>query len=332
METKVSIMITCYNLESVIDRAINSVIQMEKPFKWELLIGDDGSDDGTVECINHWINKYPDNIRLFIMDRSGTIKKNGTRAAQNRAKLLEEAKGEYLIFLDGDDEFIGKEKLVRQVDILDNPQYRSCSCVAHNILAHNITDGTIYPVTNEDIGDGIIETKKYLKYMYFHTNTILFRKECKKMMLKKEYRNYLNDNFITYIILQYGQIYYLHNIWAKYNLTGSGLWTGNSKTYGYFRNIILLDLEQSINPRLKKVVFERFASSLKVVFDYYSEEEKEIITPLIEELKTPLFRYTMLMYHSIDSSFVQKQKLIYLKVKVYWVLFYRMIKKKIMRI
>ena len=48
---KLSILITSYNLEEYISQAIESVVKQNMPFEWELLIGDDGSTDGTVDII-----------------------------------------------------------------------------------------------------------------------------------------------------------------------------------------------------------------------------------------------------------------------------------------
>lgn len=318
---KVSIMITSYNLEDYIDAAINSVLSQKMPFDWELLIGDDGSTDGTVAHINKWTNKYPENIKLFIMDRSEAVSKNGTRAAKNRANLLEHASGEYLAYLDGDDQLLGTDKFVRQVEILETEKYKHCSCVAHNIYAYDVPKKEKKPMANTSMPDGIIDTKKYLKSMYFHTNTILFRKCCKEMMLRPEYRGYLNDNFITYLILQYGPIYYLHDLWAQYNLTGNGLWTGKKKIYGCFRNSILCDLEKEVNPSLEKEVFYRHASNFRLIFQLYKPENKEQITPLVADLDESTFSYTLLLYKSkSELSTTERIKRKILRFRVEWII------------
>ena len=304
---KVSVMITCYNCEQCIDDAIQSVVSQELPFEWELLIGDDGSSDTTVAHVKKWIEKYPDNIKLFIMQRDETQVKNGTRAARNRANLLKNACGDYLIFLDGDDQFLGTEKIKKQVELLDNPSYSKCSCVAHNIVANDIQNEKKYPLTEQTLKDGIVDTKLYWKKMYFHTNTILFRKCCKELMLNEQYCDYLNDNFITYIILQYGQIYYLHDLWAQYNLTGNGLWTGKKRTYGCFRNMILYDLEIRINKELEKESFIRHLYDFRYIFQNYNSEDKEIIRPLVCGLNREQFKYTTIMY-LLDSELNEIQK------------------------
>lgn len=298
---KVSIMITCYNCEDCIDTAIESVVSQDMPFEWELLIGDDGSSDNTIKHLEIWKKKFSENTKIFIMNRDENEEKNGTRAAKNRANLLEHATGEYLIFLDGDDQFLGKEKIKRQVELLDSPGYEKYSCIAHNILANDVSENKKYPLTDTSLKTGIIDTKHYWMDLYFHTNTILFRRCCVEKMLDSRYRDYLNDNFITYIILQYGHIYYLPNIWAQYNLTGNGLWTGKKRTYGCFRNLILFDLEKDINPKFRYISFVRHLYDFRYIFKNYDTEDKERIKKLVSNLEEPLFHYTLLLYKFRDE-------------------------------
>jgi glycosyltransferase involved in cell wall biosynthesis len=294
---KVSILVTTYNCELYVDETIKSVVQQNMPFSWELLIGDDGSSDSTRDHISNWMKKYPKNIRMYVMKRDTDAKKDGTRAARNRANLLEKATGEYLIFLDGDDQFLGTEKIKKEVEILDSPKNKNCSCVAHNILANNVKEGKKYPLVDASVKEGIIDPKYYWKNLYFHTNTILFRSKCKELMLKPKYRDYLNDNFITYIIIQYGSIYYINKLWAQYNLTGDGLWTGKKRTYGCFRNLIIYDLQRDINMDYANESFIRHLYDFKYIFKYYDKSSRDKVAPLVSDLDKNLFHFTMLMYH-----------------------------------
>ena len=201
---KISVLVTSYNLVNAIDNAINSVVMQEMPFDWELIIGDDGSTDGTIEHIQEWTKKYPGKIILVQHPRENEAKKTGFRAAQNRAKLLERATGDYINYLDGDDVFLGTEKLKTQVEMLEKPDYKNCSCCAHNTIAYVKKEDRKYCMTDEKIDTQVFTAKQYWPHMYFHTNTILFRRKCIPMLLDPLYRDYLNDTFITFIILQYG--------------------------------------------------------------------------------------------------------------------------------
>ncbi len=92
-EFRFTVAIITYNIEEYIERAIKSVINQE--FKdFEILIVDDCSNDNTI----NEVKKYEsDKIKIL-----KTEKNTGT-AGGPRNIAIDNAKGEYIIFLDGDD-------------------------------------------------------------------------------------------------------------------------------------------------------------------------------------------------------------------------------------
>lgn len=304
---KVSILLTSYNLVDYIDASIQSVVQMDMPFEWELLIGDDGSTDGTVEKINTWIEKYPNNIRLYCIERSDTSVKIGSRAAQNRALLLEKAQGDYINYLDGDDCFLGSEKIKEQVSLLDNPNNTDCSCCAHNSKVIRYPEGKRF-LLSEPRKNGKMTIKDYWPYYYFHTNTLMFRKECKQLLLNSMYRGFLNDNFITYLVLQQGNMLYLEKVWAQYNQTGTGLWTGHSRVYGTFRNMQIFDLELYANPKLSKQIYLRHQGDIRFINSNSTPETLAEIQPLLNNTDPEIFKYTFLFSNILHLNSTEKKQ------------------------
>lgn len=313
---KVSIMITCYNLVDSIDLSIQSVVNQIMPFQWELLIGDDGSDDGTLEKIGKWKDEYPENIRIFVMSRDDDGSKTGMRAARNRANLLEHATGDYLIFLDGDDCFTDNYKIQKQVSLLDDKANLNCSCCAHNIYVYypNNESKSHYNVDRK-LKSKAITVKQYWPKMYFHTDTLLFRKECKGLMLNPLYRDCLNDNFITYLALQYGDVYYIAESMAQYNITGQGLWTGKNKVYSYFRNLVGFDLEIHVNKSLKWASYVRHLYTFRMLLKYYKEERTDV-KALISGLDSEIYKTTFFIANVSDKSFVNRLRRWLFKEKI----------------
>lgn len=309
---KISIMITSYNLEDYIDESIASVVNQEMPCDWELLIGDDGSDDGTLSKIKDWQMRYPAHIRYFVNERPKTQVKDGYRAAKNRASLLEKASGDYLIYLDGDDCWLGNEKLKTQFAILEAKENCDCSCCAHNIEAYIVPEDRKYPWIPEDMPEQKMTLKQYWSYYYFHTNTLLFRKECKAMLLDSLYRDHLNDTFITFIVLQFGKVYYLDKLWARYNLTGTGLWTGHNKLYGRFRNTTLYDLECMIAPGLWYNNMRKHCGEILYLLKNYTVNDYPSVEPILRPLDSRIFRTTFLMVQKDKLSFYNWMKRFFL--------------------
>jgi glycosyltransferase involved in cell wall biosynthesis len=91
-----SIVIPTYNRAHLISRAIDSVVNQTYK-NWELIIVDDGSTDNTKELVENYTRK--DNRIRYV------YQENAERSAA-RNKGVENAKGEYVCFLDSDDYYL----------------------------------------------------------------------------------------------------------------------------------------------------------------------------------------------------------------------------------
>lgn len=98
----ISIILPTYNREGIIKRAIDSVLTQTFS-DWELIIMDDGSTDET----EHAVAKYLVDTRISFYKQINA----GPIAARNNAAKI--AKGDWLAFLDSDDEWL-PEKLEKQ--------------------------------------------------------------------------------------------------------------------------------------------------------------------------------------------------------------------------
>ncbi|MDD5217603.1 MAG: glycosyltransferase [Candidatus Omnitrophica bacterium] len=111
--TKISVMIPTYNRRERLKTAIRSVLAQTDVF-FELIIIDDGSEDGTREMVLH---EFPD-VKYFSFENQGPA------AARNRG--IERASGEWMAFLDSDDEWL-PGKLKAQLEFFSqNPDVLIC--------------------------------------------------------------------------------------------------------------------------------------------------------------------------------------------------------------
>src|SRR5687767_9877323 len=103
---KVSIILPTYNRAEFIGETIDCILHQTYG-NWELIIVDDGSDDGTEQVINKFQDKR---IRFFKAGRigiGGRIKNTG----------IHQSSGEFLAFIDSDDLW-AHTKLEKQVNAL----------------------------------------------------------------------------------------------------------------------------------------------------------------------------------------------------------------------
>jgi hypothetical protein len=91
-ELTVSVITPTFNRSGRLGRMVASVQAQTHP-RWELLLGDDGSDDDTPKVIES-LAAADDRIRGFTLDHGGVA------AARNR--LLDEATGDVVVYLDDD--------------------------------------------------------------------------------------------------------------------------------------------------------------------------------------------------------------------------------------
>ena len=92
---QISVIIPLYNKEAEIERTLLSVINQSLQPR-EIIVVDDGSTDSSADIVRRIIERYPEhNIRLVSQTNAGVS------AARNRG--IEEATGEYVALLDGDD-------------------------------------------------------------------------------------------------------------------------------------------------------------------------------------------------------------------------------------
>lgn len=123
---KVSVSLITYQQAKTVTQAVESALQQETDFPFEIVIGDDASTDGTQKLLKELNSKHPERIRLILADQN-----YGDRGMTNVKVTTEAAKGDYIAFLDGDDFWTAPDKLQRQVDFLTrNPD---CSMCAHRV-------------------------------------------------------------------------------------------------------------------------------------------------------------------------------------------------------
>ena len=92
---QISVVIPLYNKEAEIERTLMSVINQSLQPR-EIIVVDDGSTDSSADIVRRIIERHPEhNIRLISQPNAGVS------AARNRG--IEEATGDYVALLDGDD-------------------------------------------------------------------------------------------------------------------------------------------------------------------------------------------------------------------------------------
>ena len=110
-EIKVSVCVVTYNQEHYIAQCLQSLVDQETKFNFEVIVSDDCSTDKTPEIIKNFQERYPDIIKPIFHKRN-------MGAYKNYIFVHGQAKGKYIAHVDGDD-YALPGKLQIQSDYLD---------------------------------------------------------------------------------------------------------------------------------------------------------------------------------------------------------------------
>lgn len=133
IESDVMLSVCCvtYNHENYIAQAIEGFLMQRTAFKYEIIIGEDCSTDGTRQIVEEYALKHPDKIKLITSEFN-------VGAHKNEFRVIQEIKGKYIALCDGDDYWTDPLKLQKQVDFLEkNHDYIMCCHYSKRIRENN---------------------------------------------------------------------------------------------------------------------------------------------------------------------------------------------------
>ena len=124
----VSVRCITYNHAPYIACALDSFLMQETNFPFEIVVHDDASTDETADIIRTYESRYPHIIKAIYETENQYSKNDGSL----KRIIDSECCGKYFAFCEGDDYWLDRNKLQKQVDFLESHQeYVAC---AHNTL------------------------------------------------------------------------------------------------------------------------------------------------------------------------------------------------------
>lgn len=221
MNDNISVLLTViiftYNHKDSIAKAIDSILEQETTYSYEIWLCDDCSTDGTTVICADYAKKYPNKIKLFTQAvNTYTSKETHVEVA------LKKVNTKYLSLLDGDDVWCDKQKIQIALGFLENnPQYIT---FAHDTLFNDFVNGTKKSLVHEVYGTEIQNPVTFKNISYLHISSRIHR----NVVRFPEDRDASRDIFLFYLFLDKGPLYYYDKIMSVYNITGKGAWSGMS--------------------------------------------------------------------------------------------------------
>lgn len=229
----VTIRCTAYNHEPYIRECLEGFVMQKTNFRFEAIVHDDASTDGTAAIIREYAEKYPDIIKPIFETENQYSKHDGSLGRIMDAHTH----GKYIALCEGDDYWIDPLKLQKQVDYME--AHPECSLCFH---AHkDLKNGSFYLVRRYDylvekcpMEDMILKGGGYMA-----TNSMLYRKD-KILREEPEWSKNtpVGDLPLMLKLASQGNVAYLDNVMSVYRIAAIGSWTLRRRSFHYQFNFI----------------------------------------------------------------------------------------------
>lgn len=318
---ELSIIIISYNEEKYLRQAIDSVINQS--FKnWELIIGDDGSSDNSLEIIKEYVSKYPNKIKYYVMDRNDGVKIPSIRVSNNVKRGMDLSKGKYISLLAGDDFF--HNKFEKEIDFLNkNKKYTAVVSDFKYAFEDSSKDFDIKNYNSKRL---------FWSTSYAHISCFTFRRDCLKNLLD----NFCDDTGMIYSIACTGNWKYTHSVDFSYRQRNQSIMTSSNNTQLSMLELLLFD-DILKKKKFKYSSLARFSKPIKYIFKnrkqilidsekyeiYLQQDNGRIISFLINYdkynifkklkcrsfiFKATLFKYIFLLFRKSQNLLCRRMK------------------------
>ena len=306
---KISFLVTYYNQKEYVKPSLDSILAIEKPCDWEIIIGDDGSTDGTIEIINSYVENYPDKIRLYIMPRETNKKYDSVkRASANRLNILEHSTGDAFCTLDGDDYYCDTAFIKEAISIFEKYEDISVIAFGFKYVGNGFNKKEI--TLPSGVRNQSVDKKTFLKEFYLPAGACVHKKCFDKGRIEYiKQIGYFDDNNIVINSLNYGEMFAVNRAIYAYRQTGQSVYTSMNALEQAVLNVQGMDVNIKLSDDcLKNTLMARYSSSLILMYIW-----KKRICEILGEEKckkyeygcstlTPSYCYNLLKYEQLSKQ------------------------------
>lgn len=269
-EYLLSVFLITYNHEQYIAQAIESIVNQQTNFRFQIVIGEDGSTDNTRAICEQYAARYPDIINLLPSDRN-------YGAMENAIRVFMACTGKYMAFCEGDDYWTVPDKLQKQVDFLEaNPDYSMCFTApkVQDEMGWNLPDEMYFPKLEKDtytIEDFILADMNMVP-----TAGLVIRDLLPRPFPEFFRRGIAGDLFTQIYIADKGKAKFLNFISSVYRNHGGGQ-TKNPAQIEKGQRLLkqfYIDMNEYLGYRYDKVFRQRLLDMSKVALIYGAKEKK----------------------------------------------------------
>jgi len=216
-EPLVSIVCHSYNHADYIENALNGFLMQQTDFRFEVVVHDDASSDGTAAIVEKYAAKYPTILRPILQTEN-----QFRRGKRPPFFSFPASKGKYIALCEGDDYWLDHHKISVQANFLEShPEISVCG---HDALI--VQNGMLLKSSKLlDSQKRDFDSRDLQKGGYILSATAMFVNKIAEFA--PEHSQILNgDNLIFSRLGEFGGAKYLENLGpAAYRVHAGGVWS-----------------------------------------------------------------------------------------------------------
>lgn len=216
---KLSVLVVSYNHVNYIGEALDSILAQQVDFPMEIVVADDCSTDQTAEIIRCY--QVEKSGRIQVLDGSANV-----GITRNYQRGFAACSGEYIAVMEGDDYWLGKDRLTILAKFLDD--HPECVLVFNRILLNETSIQHCRPLQWDTDQPFELKTGDELAYTNFIGNfsACMFRASAVRKLDQRIYDLRMYDWLLNLALSRFGLIGYLPRILSVYRQHDEGSWSG----------------------------------------------------------------------------------------------------------
>ena len=222
-EVTLSILVVSHNQYSMLPRCLNSILEQDIKYTFEIVISDDNSSDGTWDLICDFQKQHPS---IIVATRCNSDDCNpvtiSERCGWNKLNAYLHSRGKYLVNIDADDYIRGKDIYQQQISLLE--KHPMCSLCMQRTLSiqegTDIANGVAWPSSPLLVDGNILSFKDILQNRLRGLNQSYMMRRHSDDDMMALYGKWFDDTIITMHYLQYGDVVFLDRadyVWVRYD-------------------------------------------------------------------------------------------------------------------
>lgn len=316
----VTIRCITYNHEPYIRQCLEGFVMQKTNFRFEAIVHDDASTDGTAAIIREYAEKYPDIIKPIYETENQYSKHDGSL----RRIMDKHTHGKYVALCEGDDYWTDPFKLQKQVDFLEkHPEYSMShtSIVYYYQYVNRFISSKDIEINSQLNNNGNVLLEDILTRYRIQTLSVVYRRKYIEQLHKEDPFLYtsgyflMGDTQLWFGLARKGKIHFLPEVTCIYRRNPGSVSNSCNKKVGHRFSLssaemrYYISLHYPVSKYFKNKSLERYEKKLILYWTFDKDfKPKFPINIRHYNLKRIQYNIESLLFNFIRKILAQSRK------------------------